>query len=216
MRAWLWNDGLTNCLSFAAQTITTRKLLVKKKNYLSRKILVLTQCRTHSEDEFANSWVYACERGVEAEFNLLRLSNETISNADSIGSARQFASFFNGKPLPMWAGRRDLETRERSEQPVKIGFGRDGVDRLSRRGCSRRANRNLRYRGTRDQHGRPLDLSVWLYNQCAGAENLIKEANDDVSLAAHLSNRWMMNANWFQIVMLPTSDGVTHVVRCDA
>ena len=50
--------------------------------------------------------------------------------------------------------------------------------------------------------GGPLDSLVWFYNQRAGAENLIKEANNDAGLAAHPSNRWMMNANWFQIVML--------------
>ena len=48
----------------------------------------------------------------------------------------------------------------------------------------------------------PLDALVWFYNRRAGAENLIKEANNDAGLAAHPSNRWMMNANWFQIVML--------------
>jgi hypothetical protein len=48
----------------------------------------------------------------------------------------------------------------------------------------------------------PLPALVWLYNQRAGAENLIKEANHDAGLAAHPSKRWMMNANWFQIVML--------------
>jgi hypothetical protein len=48
----------------------------------------------------------------------------------------------------------------------------------------------------------PLDAVVWFYNQRAGAENLIKEANNDAGLAAHPSKRWMMNANWFQIVML--------------
>ena len=48
----------------------------------------------------------------------------------------------------------------------------------------------------------PLDALVWFYNQRAGAENLIKEANNDAGLAAHPSKRWMMNANWFQIVML--------------
>jgi hypothetical protein len=47
-----------------------------------------------------------------------------------------------------------------------------------------------------------LDALVWFYNQRAGAENLIKEANNDAGLTAHPSNRWMMNANWFQIVML--------------
>ncbi len=48
----------------------------------------------------------------------------------------------------------------------------------------------------------PLDALVWFYKQRAGAENLIKEANNDAGLAAHPSGRWMMNANWFQIVML--------------
>ena len=47
-----------------------------------------------------------------------------------------------------------------------------------------------------------LDALVWFYNQRAGAENLIKEANNDAGLTAHPSNRWMMNANWFQIAML--------------
>jgi len=52
-----------------------------------------------------------------------------------------------------------------------------------------------------DMNG-PLDALVWFYNRRAGAENLIKEANNDAGLAAHPSNRWVMNANWFQIVML--------------
>jgi hypothetical protein len=44
--------------------------------------------------------------------------------------------------------------------------------------------------------------AMLVYNQRAGAENLIKEANNDAGLTAHPSNRWMMNANWFQIAML--------------
>ncbi len=48
----------------------------------------------------------------------------------------------------------------------------------------------------------PLDALAWFYNQRAGAENLIQEANNDAGLAAHPSHIWMMNANWFQIVML--------------
>jgi hypothetical protein len=48
----------------------------------------------------------------------------------------------------------------------------------------------------------PLDALVWFYNRRAGAENLIKEANNDAGLAAHPSNRWMMNCNYFQIAML--------------
>jgi hypothetical protein len=45
-------------------------------------------------------------------------------------------------------------------------------------------------------------LLAWFYNQRAGAENLIKEANNDAGLAAHPSARWMMNCNHFQLVML--------------
>ena len=45
-------------------------------------------------------------------------------------------------------------------------------------------------------------LLVWFYNQRAGAENLIKEANNDAGLAAHPSGRWMMNCNHFQLAML--------------
>lgn len=48
----------------------------------------------------------------------------------------------------------------------------------------------------------PLDALVGFYRGRATAENLIKEANHDAGLAAHPSKRWMMNANWFQIVML--------------
>jgi hypothetical protein len=48
----------------------------------------------------------------------------------------------------------------------------------------------------------PLDALVWFYNQRAQAENLIKEANNDAGLTAYPSQRWMMNASWFQIVML--------------
>jgi hypothetical protein len=48
----------------------------------------------------------------------------------------------------------------------------------------------------------PLDALVGCYRGRASAENLIKEANNDAGLAAHPSKRWMMNANWFQIVML--------------
>src|SRR5712692_6010580 len=47
-----------------------------------------------------------------------------------------------------------------------------------------------------------VDLLVWFYNQRAGAENLIKEANNDAGLAAHPSGRWMMNCNHFQLAML--------------
>jgi hypothetical protein len=48
----------------------------------------------------------------------------------------------------------------------------------------------------------PLYLLAWFYNQRAGAENLIKEANNDAGLAAYPSARWAMNCNHFQLAML--------------
>jgi Transposase DDE domain group 1 len=47
-----------------------------------------------------------------------------------------------------------------------------------------------------------VSLLVWFYDQRAGAENLIKEANHDAGLAAYPSGRWLMNCNHFQLVML--------------
>jgi len=47
-----------------------------------------------------------------------------------------------------------------------------------------------------------IDLQVWFYSQRGGAENLIKEANNDAGLAAHPSGRWIMNCNHFQLAML--------------
>jgi len=41
-------------------------------------------------------------------------------------------------------------------------------------------------------------LLVWFYEQRAGAENLIQEANNDAGLAAYPSGRWLMNGNHFQ------------------
>ncbi len=49
---------------------------------------------------------------------------------------------------------------------------------------------------------RPVDLVVWFYNQRAGAENLIKEANNDAGLAAHPSGRFDVNCIHFQLAML--------------
>lgn len=48
----------------------------------------------------------------------------------------------------------------------------------------------------------PVPLVVWFYNQRAGAENLIKEANNDAGLAAHPSGRFDVNRNHFQLAML--------------
>jgi hypothetical protein len=49
---------------------------------------------------------------------------------------------------------------------------------------------------------RAVDLVIWVYNQRAGAENLIKEANNDAGLAAHPSGRWATNCVHFQLAML--------------
>jgi len=48
----------------------------------------------------------------------------------------------------------------------------------------------------------PVDVLVWFYNQRGGAENLIKEANNDAGLAAYPSARWAMNCIHFQMAML--------------
>jgi len=48
----------------------------------------------------------------------------------------------------------------------------------------------------------PIDVVVGFYRQRAGAENLIKEANNDAGLAAHPSTRWSTNCVHFQLAML--------------
>ena len=48
----------------------------------------------------------------------------------------------------------------------------------------------------------PIDFVVWFYGQRGGAENLIKEANNDAGLAAHPSHRFDVNGNHFQLAML--------------
>ena len=48
----------------------------------------------------------------------------------------------------------------------------------------------------------PIYFVVWFYNQRGGAENLIKEANNDAGLAAHPSGRFDVNCNHFQLAML--------------
>ena len=50
--------------------------------------------------------------------------------------------------------------------------------------------------------GATVDVVVGFYRQRAGAENLIKEANNDAGLAAHPSARWSMNCVHFQLAML--------------
>ena len=48
----------------------------------------------------------------------------------------------------------------------------------------------------------PIYFVAWFYSQRGGAENLIKEANNDAGLAAHPSSRFDVNGNHFQLAML--------------
>ena len=48
----------------------------------------------------------------------------------------------------------------------------------------------------------PIYFVVWFYSQRGGAENLIKEANNDAGLAAYPSGRFDVNSNHFQLAML--------------
>jgi len=48
----------------------------------------------------------------------------------------------------------------------------------------------------------PVYFVVWFYGQRGGAENLIKEANNDAGLTAHPSGRFDVNSNHFQLAML--------------
>jgi hypothetical protein len=49
---------------------------------------------------------------------------------------------------------------------------------------------------------RAVDLLVWFYDRRAGAENLIKEANNEAGLPAYPSGRWLVNCHHFRSVML--------------
>jgi hypothetical protein len=48
----------------------------------------------------------------------------------------------------------------------------------------------------------PVAQLAWFYDQRAGAENLIKEANNDAGLAAHPSGGFVTNPNHFQLALL--------------
>ena len=48
----------------------------------------------------------------------------------------------------------------------------------------------------------PVYFVAWFYRQRGGAENLIKEANNDAGLTAHPSGRFDVNGNHFQLAML--------------
>ena len=62
--------------------------------------------------------------------------------------------------------------------------------------------RQYKYRVFVTDFVEPIDFVVWFYGQRGGAENLIKEANNDAGLAAHPSHRFDVNSNHFQLAML--------------
>jgi hypothetical protein len=64
------------------------------------------------------------------------------------------------------------------------------------------ATKKYKYRVFVTNHTEPIDRVVWFYNQRAGAENLIKESNNDAGLAAHPSRLFVTNQNHFQLTML--------------
>jgi hypothetical protein len=64
------------------------------------------------------------------------------------------------------------------------------------------ATKQYKYRVFVTNMEEPIDKVVWFYNQRAGAENLIKESNNDAGLAAHPSRLFVTNQNHFQLAML--------------
>jgi len=64
------------------------------------------------------------------------------------------------------------------------------------------ATKQYRYRVFSTNMTEPIHEVVWFYNQRAGAENLIKESNNDAGLAAHPSRLFVTNQNHFQLAML--------------
>jgi hypothetical protein len=64
------------------------------------------------------------------------------------------------------------------------------------------ATKNYKYRVFVTNMEEPIDKCVWFYNQRAGAENLIKESNNDAGLTAHPSRLFVTNQNHFHLAML--------------
>ena len=64
------------------------------------------------------------------------------------------------------------------------------------------ATKKYKYRVFVTNMDEPIDKLVWFYNQRAGAENLIKESNNDAGLAAHPSRLFVTNQIHFQLAML--------------
>jgi hypothetical protein len=64
------------------------------------------------------------------------------------------------------------------------------------------ATKQYKYRVFVTNMDAPIDRLAWFYSQRAGAENLIKESNNDAGLAAHPSRLFHTNQIHFQLAML--------------
>jgi hypothetical protein len=64
------------------------------------------------------------------------------------------------------------------------------------------ATKQFKYRVFVANMDAPIHELVWFYNHRAGAENLIKESNNDAGLAAHPSRLFVTNQIHFQLAML--------------
>ena len=82
---------------------------------------------------------------------------------------------------------KDLDDEEESEEVVQYQLF---------------ATKQYKYRVFVTNMEGPIDKLVWFYNQRAGAENLIKESNNDAVLAAHPSRLFVTNQNHFHLAML--------------
>jgi len=64
------------------------------------------------------------------------------------------------------------------------------------------ATKQYKYRVFVTNRNEPIDKLAWFYSQRAGAENLIKESNNDAGIAAHPSRLFHTNQIHFQLAML--------------
>ena len=64
------------------------------------------------------------------------------------------------------------------------------------------ATKQYKYRVFVTNMNEPIDKLTWFYSQRAGAENLIKESNNDAGLAAHPSRLFLTNQIHFHLAML--------------
>jgi len=92
-----------------------------------------------------------------------------------------------GKAYRFLALRYEIDSEEDSEEVVQYQLF---------------ATKQYKYRVFVTNMEEPIDKLVWFYNQRAGAENLIKESNNDAGLAAHPSRLFVTNQNHFQLAML--------------